>query len=375
MNIADEYFNRCKQTVMKCAGLMGRMVRYQDFSRESGIVVGCNKAVKFLAESTYGPLKITGLKDGDEIISEEPVLITEGIFEDIVTLETTRLGFESYSGGATTMRKIVVAANGVPVIDMSARHYPWQIIEEVSLAAYIGGAKGTSTQEGYDYVKRWHNPSEDDFKVFASLPHAQAAFLAEMAETMGYYPSVLAAILFEQTHPGKPITVLVDYEGMELYVAEQAFDYFGDRLFAVRLDTHGGRNMQGTFSVQEENEAIKYLKEKTGKDVWDFEHDKKYFIGNGVTVEANYRMREFLDSIGAQKTKIVVSSGFNEKKVKAFVDAKAPMDFIGTGSWVNFMMFTSDISHVMEKGVWVPRTKVGRIHKPTDRHTVLFERK
>ena len=98
-------------------------------------------------------------------------------------------------------------------------------------------------------------------------------------------------------------------------------------------------------------------------------------VGNGVTVEATYVMREFLNSIGAKNVKIVVSSGFNRNKVKAFREAGAPMDFIGTGSWLKFTMFTADISDVWENGAWKPRLKVGRIHNNGLRAKVLFERK
>lgn len=380
MDIADEYFNNCRKIVVRYPDLMGRKVRYQVFAREDGVIMGSNKAVNLIKGQTYGPIKITGLEDGKSFVSEEPVLTIEGNFYELVTLETTYLGFLAFSGAVTTMRKIVEAADGVSVIDMSARHYPWQIIEEVSLAAYLGGAAGTSTQAGYDYVQKWHNPG-DSFKLYASLPHAIAALVAETAEKEGFYPSVLAAKLFHEIFPEKPITILVDYEGKELDVAKQAYEIFGDKLFAVRLDTHGGRNMQGTGTHSSFQEAIKYLDTKFGISTTKRKEKSTicpvyggYYIGPGVTVEATFVMRDFLDQIGAKHTKIVVSSGFNETKVTAFRRANAPMDFIGTGSWVKFMMFTADISHVWENGEWKFRTKVGRVHGQENGHKVLLER-
>ncbi len=383
MKIADEYFNNCRKISMRCASLLGRRVRYNLFSRDPGIVVGSNKAVNFIKDNTYGPIRIMGLKDGERFESMEPILVYEGNFYELVTLETTNLGFLSYSGAVTAMQEIVETAQGVPVIDMSARHYPWQIIEEVSLAAYLGGAAGTSTEAGYDYVQKWYNPG-DKFGLYASLPHAMAAVVAEMAEKEGLYPSVMAAKLFHETFPEKTITVLVDYEGWELDVAKQAFELFGDKLFAVRLDTHGGRQMQGTLNPSNAFQES-YFKQKTGKGlnqrISEFNglvgslRGARYFVGNGVTIEATFRMRDFLDDIGAKNTKIVVSSGFNKEKVMAFRLAKAPMDFIGTGSWIQFMMFTADITHVWENGQWVHRAKVGRDHQDGNGHEVLFERK
>lgn len=375
MEIADEYFNNCRKIAERESWLMQRKVRYQVFDRHDGIVMGADRAVNFIRENTYGPIKITGIKDGDKFSSGEPVLTVEGLFRELVNLETTELGFLCYSGAATEMAKLVKTAQGVPVIDMSARHYPYQMIEEISAAAYWGGSKGTSTPAGHDYVQSWYNPG-DEFRLYASLPHAMAAVVAEIAEKKDLYPSVVASQLLQKHLPDKPITVLVDYEGQELDVAEQAFEVFGDQLFAVRLDTHGERNMQGTFNPDRDREAYNFVNDATdGRlDMLLESFPEKYFWGNGVTVEAVFKMRRFLDDIGAKHVRIVVSSGFNAKKIEAFQKASAPMDFIGSGSWVKFFMFTADISHVWENGQWQFRTKVGRRHGKSKRHQLLFER-
>jgi len=372
MKIADEYFNNCRKIAVRNPELMGKKVRYKAFAREKGIVVGSNKSVNFIKENTYGSVKVMGLKDGDIFHSGEPVLIIEGNFYELVVLETTYLGFLSYSGAAAEMAEIVRAANGTPVIDMSARHFPWQIIEETALAAYLGGAAGTSTQAGYDYVQKWYGPV-DDFKLYASIPHAMAAVAAEMAERERLFPSIMAAKLFHEIFPDRPITVLVDYEGRESDVAKQAYEILGDKLFAVRLDTHGDRQMQGTLTLNPDDE-LPIFDGFSGHD-YDILGPPKYYTGNGVTIESVFVMRKFLDSIGAKNVKIVVSSGFNKEKVNAFREAGAPMDFIGTGSWLKFTMFTADISDVWENGDWKPRLKVGRTHGDGSRAQVLFERK
>lgn len=388
MKYADEYFNNCKKIVTRLPELIMQMVRYNIFARKDGMVIGANKAVNFIKENTHGPLRILGLKDGDNFSAGQPVLICEGNCCELLNLETTNLGFLSYSGAAANMAAIVKEADGIPVIDMSARHYPWQFIEEVALSAYFGGAAGTSTQAGCDYVHKWYPESRDNFSCYASLPHAMAAIVAQMAEKENIFPSVMASLLFQKTFPEKNITVLVDYEGRELDVTKQAFELLGDKLFAVRLDTHGGRQMQGTISNENNyfQNRICYLKEKSGKLPRTLEMEflestpefkgiyGKFCFGNGVTIESVFHMREFLDSIGAKKTKIVVSSGFNRDKVRAFRMTNAPMDFIGTGSWPDFMMFTADITHVLEKGQWVRRTKVGREHGDGADLQVLYER-
>ena len=82
-------------------------------------------------------------------------MVIEGLFGELVNLETTYLGMLAFSGAATHMTRIVQAAAGVPVIDMAARHYPYEIIEQSAYAAAIGGAVGTSTAAGHRYVMRW----------------------------------------------------------------------------------------------------------------------------------------------------------------------------------------------------------------------------
>ena len=101
---------------------------------------------------------------------------------------------------------------------------------------------------------------------------------------------------------------------------------------------------------------------------------ERYGFGPGVTIELVYAIRDLLDSLGAKSTRILVSSGFDLEKVRAFRACKAPMDGIGTGSWVDFAVFTSDILRVHEQGQWVSRCKVGRaeeLHEPPDLPTLL----
>lgn len=354
MKIADEYFNNCRQITADNPELNQKKIRYNIFTRDNGIVVGANKAINFIKENTYAPIKIMGLKDGAKFKYKQVVLIIEGNFTELVTLETTILGFLSFSGAASSMKEIVDAANSIPIIDMSARHYPWQIIEELALAAYYGGASGTSTEAGFDYVNKWCD-SHSNWNLYASLPHAMAAVAnhnnIKFAEKL--LPSIEAARLFNLKFPNKQITILADYEGRELDVVTQAFKLFGDKLFAIRLDTHGNRIMQGCADSKNIN----------------------FYSGKGVTIEATKVMRNHLDSIGATNVKIVVSSGFTKEKVIAFVDYGAPIDFIGTGSWVKFFIFTADITHIYENNSWEERGKVGREWDNNENLPILFERK
>jgi nicotinate phosphoribosyltransferase len=60
----------------------------------------------------------------------------------------------------------------------------------------------------------------------------------------------------------------------------------------------------------------------------------RYLTGTGVSAAAVFHMREQLDAAGFDRVKIVVSSGFNVDKCRVMGDVGAPIDVIGTGSFL-----------------------------------------
>lgn len=368
---SDVYFNKAKEICFNNFDkLMHKVVIYSVFSRKSGILCGINRAVDFIKDSASGPLIIKGLKDGNVFEPNEQVLEITGLYHELVNLETEYLGMLSYSGPATNMKNIVKSAGYIPVVDMSARHYPPEVTKYLGWASCLGGAIGTSTRIGYDYAKSeiQKNRLGCNFDLYGTIPHCLNAVCSEEAEKRSLLPSVLSGIYYNKAYPDSYLTLLVDYEGKELEVIKQAVDNLGDKLYAVRLDTHGGRNLNQNFPNYHYKTDNYLLKE-------DY---PKYGLGKGVTIEATQIVRNFLDTqcgeIG-KKVKIVVSSGFNEAKVQAFKNSKAPIDVIGTGSWVEpFMQFTSDITFVYENNNFKSRLKCGRKINRNNYIDVLFER-
>ncbi len=359
--ISDEYFNR-SAAVVADSELYRTRVRYCVFARSPGVVCGINRAVAWIARQCVGPLRVRAIEDGDPFEPDTAVMVLEGLFGELVNLETTYLGMLAFSGAATKMAEIVAAAGDVPVIDMSPRHYPYEIIEQIAYAAAVGGARGTSTRAGYNYVQRWLGLGRDDlirvnkrdpqpFGLYGSIPHCLNAVFGGS--------SIASAAAYRERFPDIPLTVLIDFEGRELDVCREAVARFGNELHAVRLDTHGGRVHQGGHA-----EPVPELVEQVLARAPDRERAlaalDRFGFGPGVTIEEVYNVRRVLDSCGGRHVQIVVSSGFTAEKVAAFRAAAAPMDAIGTGSWVDFRVFTSDVTHVFEDGRWVPRSKAGR---------------
>ena len=135
---------------------------------------------------------------------------------------------------------------------------------------------------------------------------------------------------------------------------------------SVRLDTHGGRFLQGldtplSYAVLERNvpEAIRGYRS---------EAELRHLMGTGVSAAAIWHMREELNKEGFDQVKIVASSGFSPDKCRVFSLAKTPVDMIGTGSylpekWSETYATADIIDYDGEK-----RVKIGRefLHKRTN---------
>jgi nicotinate phosphoribosyltransferase len=180
---------------------------------------------------------------------------------------------------------------------------------------------------------------------------------------IGYAGStVRAAEMFRETFPDEDLTVLVDYFGREvtdaIAVARRFPDLAATGRLAVRLDTHGGRFMEGldpasSYAVLERHapHAIRRYRSET---------ELKWLVGTGVSAAAVWRMREALDEAGFPRVRIVGSSGFSVEKCRVMADAKAPLDVVGTGSFLpEAWSETYATADVIAYG-GQPRVKVGR---------------
>jgi len=90
------------------------------------------------------------------------------------------------------------------------------------------------------------------------------------------------------------------------------------------------------------------------------EVELRYLVGAGVSAAAIWHMREVLDSAGFDKVEIVASSGFNPAKCRLMAEAKAPVDVIGTGSYLPSKWSETYATADVVEYDGVPRVKVGR---------------
>ena len=101
---------------------------------------------------------------------------------------------------------------------------------------------------------------------------------------------------------------------------------------SVRLDTHGGRFLEGLDPA----ESYAVLERRAPGAIRRYRSDTelRYLVGTGVSAAAIWRMREALDAAGFPKVRIIVSSGFGVAKCRVMADTLAPIDLIGTGSYL-----------------------------------------
>ena len=64
------------------------------------------------------------------------------------------------------------------------------------------------------------------------------------------------------------------------------------------------------------------------------EAEQRWLVGTGVSAAAIWFLRERLDEAGFEAVRIVASSGFNPAKCAVMASAAAPIDVVGTGSYL-----------------------------------------
>ena len=132
------------------------------------------------------------------------------------------------------------------------------------------------------------------------------------------------------------MTVLVDYFGKEvtdtLDVCERFTDFAKAGKLSVRLDTHGGRFIEGLDT--ERSYAVLESQAPNSIRQYRSEHELKCLVGTGVSAAAIFHLRKILNENNFDKVKIVASSGFNPAKCKVMASVNAPIDLIGTGSYL-----------------------------------------
>ena len=181
---------------------------------------------------------------------------------------------------------------------------------------------------------------------------------------IGYAGStVRAAEMFHETFPDEPMTVLVDYFGREITDALAVCRAFSRARRAGRLGVaprHARRPLHrgprsGALLRRARAPRAAMRSAATAPRT-----ELRHLVGTGVSAAAIWHLRETLDAAGFAKVKIVASSGFGPAKCQLMAGAKAPIDVIGTGSYLPELWSETYATADIIAYDGEPRVKVGR---------------
>jgi len=356
--LTDAYFLRTKAIVEKFGD---KRVTYAVFMRRP-VVFAPRLALDFLTRAAAERGAVFEIEqrhpEGAWVGSGEPMLYITGSLQQLVDLETLylqRLGAPCVAAyNASVMCTDLPKAS---FLAMDARHCAGaEMAEMMAYAASVGSAAARREAGAIGFIGNATTETAHWFgrdQGLGTMPHA----------LIGYAGSTLrAAEFYAETFPGEPMTVLVDYFGRETSDALEVAQRFAAKAaagdLALRLDTHGGRYAEGldlatSYAVLEENCPQATRGYRT-------EEELRYLVGTGVSAASIWRLRRALDVAGFPKVKIVGSSGFGPAKCRMMAVAQAPLDIVGTGSYLpehwTETYATADI--VAYDGV--PSVKLGR---------------
>jgi nicotinate phosphoribosyltransferase len=262
--------------------------------RRYGVVAGTARLMQDLSRFTFGPGEldflrsggivddrtadylesyrftgsIWGYGEGECYFPGSPILVVESTFAQAVVLETLVLSVLNHDCAvASAASRMVGAAGGRPIIEMGGRRTHELAAVAAARAAYIAGFASTSNlRAGRDY----------------GIPTAGTAAHA--------------------------FTLVHDDER---------------DAFAAQLDTlgHGTTLLVDTFDV---DTAVRAAVDLAGPDLGAVR------IDSGDLAAQAGRVRALLDSLGATKTKIVITGDLDEYAIAGLTDS--PVDAYGVGT-------------------------------------------
>jgi nicotinate phosphoribosyltransferase len=353
----DVYFNRTREVVRRFGD---KRVTYALFLRRP--VISAPRLMLDwlgLVAATRGmTLEIDVVHpEGSWTGAGEPIVYIGGSFADLSNLETIllqKLGPACVA--AHNAYQMALALPDVGFLAMEARHCAGAEMQEMMAYAASVGSEAAKREGARGFVGNANDGTAHWFGAAAgrgTMPHA----------LIGYAGStVRAAEMFHATFPEEGLTVLVDYFGREisdgLAVCRSFPELAAAGQLAVRLDTHGGRFLEGLDPA----ESYAVLERRAPGAIRRYRSDTelRYLVGTGVSAAAIWRMREALDEAGFPKVRIVASSGFGVDKCRVMADTRAPIDVVGTGSFLPDLWSETYATADIVEYDGTPMVKVGR---------------
>jgi len=302
---ADIYFARTVE-ILRLEGL-NPVATMEFFAGRAGVLCGMGEVKALLLRVLpKGNSEVWALADGDNIKPKEVVLRVTAPYQSYGLYETAIDGILAHcSGWATAARQCVEAARGIPVVSFGARHVYPAIAGVMDYSAIVGGCAGCSSVAGAKMA---------GIEPSGTIPHALILIIGD---------TVKATLAFDKHMPASiPRVSLVDTFKDEAEESVLVAKALGKKLESVRLDTPAERGR--------------------------------------VTPALVGEVRARLDQAGFKHVKIFVSGGISAERIRQFIEAGAPVDGFGVGSYITGakpLDITADLHQIDGK----PIAKRGRI--------------
>jgi nicotinate phosphoribosyltransferase len=377
--LTDKYFTHTRRIV---EAHEDQEVVYAVFLRRR-VIAALEPAVRLVSRLVPEAKIKRFFQDGEVVPSERKLLEVRGPYSKLSEVETLllqKVGLPCVC--ANNAYEICRAIPYAAFIDMHARHGSGP---EMNLLVSYGAAVGSETARGGDgNVKGFIGSSQD---LTAPLYGAEQATGTMPHALVGYTKGdvVEALKLFAKTVPESNILVaLVDYAGLEVTDSLRSAHWFYEeakldgngKSFGVRIDTHGGRFAEGLDYEKSVGTVAEWLGVEGEYNIVErvigqraFQLDpsnilvdkvRRFLFGKGVSVAAIIHVRRALDAAGYKNVRMVVSSGFDVQKCQVAGGAAAPIDVVGTGSFLPATFSETYATADIISYDGVKRVKVGR---------------
>jgi nicotinate phosphoribosyltransferase len=349
----DKYFTNTSRIVAANGDME---VTFAIFMRRR-VVAALEPAIR-LARYLVPDVKINRLvEEGDVVPSERKLLEVTGSMKKLSECETLllqKIGFPCVS--ANNAYEMCRAIPYAAFMDMHARHGSGADMN--ILAAYGAMVGSEAAKRDNSAIKGFVGSSQDLTAPFfgsgggmGTMPHALVGYAdGDVLKAMKQFVKALPDV--------KSLVALVDYKGEEITDALRCAKWFYDeakldkegKSFGVRLDTHGGRFAEGLDYEKSVDVVGHWLKVSGEYNIVEhvvggraFQLDpgnilvdkvRRILFGKGVSVANIIHMRQSLDKAGYKSARIVGSSGFDPQKCQIMGAANAPLDVVGTGSFL-----------------------------------------
>jgi nicotinate phosphoribosyltransferase len=354
----DAYFEATRRIVVAAGDVQAR---YGLFMRRE--VIAClEPAVRYLTRWGGADVRIIHRAlEGSVVPPETALLVYQEALSRLVELETgilQRTGVPCVA--AANAADVVRAMPTVAFIAMHARHCAGDdMVRWCEYAALVGsqavkrenpaalGFIGGSTGVGRDFIEEIAPGTP--WRRMGTMPHVLIGY--------AYGDALAATKLFLEHTDVQGVTVLVDFQGREItdsLVVAAAWkngalkaDQIANKQLSFRLDTHGGRFLEGLNA----DTGRKLLAERLGVspagvteavlkslELSEGQRDRlqNVLFGPGMSAAAVLVFRAALDTASHKDVGVVASSGFDVFKCRAFaaVGADRAITGVGTGSFM-----------------------------------------